>query len=203
MFTTPELKVVIETLAKRRAWLIKAIDSPNTNFSEIDQHKEASRLIETALEKIQEAYVAPKTEEDNKQEEALPDLSHLKILIADDDPASSFLLKELLLDLKVSKVEIAENGSDALKQIFQADVIFDIVLCDWNMPEKSGLEVHSTMRTDSRFKDVIFILVSGNSSAAQIREAKQQGVNDYLVKPVDGITLNKKIIKAYNNKTKN
>ncbi|GAB1264959.1 response regulator [Aurantivibrio infirmus] len=203
MFTTPELKVVIETLAKRRAWLIKAIDSPNTNFSEIDQHKEASRLIETALEKIQEAYVAPKTEEDNKQEEALPDLSHLKILIADDDPASSFLLKELLLDLKVSKVEIAENGSDALKQIFQADVIFDIVLCDWNMPEKSGLEVHSTMRTDSRFKDVIFILVSGNSSAAQIREAKQQGVNDYLVKPVDGITLNKKIIKAYNNKSKN
>ncbi len=203
MFTTPELKVVIETLAKRRAWLIKAIDSPNTNFSEIDQHKETSRLIETALEKIQEAYVAPKTEEDNKQEEALPDLSHLKILIADDDPASSFLLKELLLDLKVSKVEIAENGSDALKQIFQADVIFDIVLCDWNMPEKSGLEVHSTMRTDSRFKDVIFILVSGNSSAAQIREAKQQGVNDYLVKPVDGITLNKKIIKAYNNKSKN
>lgn len=198
MFTTEELKVVIETLAKKKAWLRRAIDSPSTDFSEIDQHKEQSKLLETALKKIQEAYVAP--DEGENEEEALPDLSHLHILIADDDETSSFLIKEILLELKISKVEIVADGTDALKQIFQADHAFDIVLCDWNMPGKTGLEVHSTMRTDSRFKDVIFMLVSGNSSGVRIREAIQKGVNDYIVKPIEGPTLIKKIIKAYDKK---
>jgi len=198
MFTTEELKTVIETLAKKRAWLLRAIDSPNTDFSEISQHKENAQRLKTALEKIKEAYVAPN--EGEEEQEELPDLSHLHILIADDDQTSSFLIKELLLELKISQVEIAIDGTDALKQIFQADHAFDIVLCDWNMPGKTGLEVHSTMRTDSRFKDVIFIIVSGNSSAARIREAIQKGVNDYLVKPIEGPTFIKKIIKAYEKK---
>lgn len=198
MFSTEELKVVIETLAKKRAWLLRAIDSPNTDFSEISQHKDNAQQLETALEKIKEAYVVP-NEGENK-EEALPDLSHLHILIADDDQTSCFLIQKLLLDLNISQVEIAVDGTDALKQIFQADHAFDIVLCDWNMPGKTGLEVHSTMRTDSRFKDVIFIIVSGNSSAARIREAIQKGVNDYLVKPIEGPILIKKVVKAYDKK---
>lgn len=186
MLTDSELKTVVETLTKRRAALLQQCkDDPAVkehNQTDID-------LLESAVEKIKNACAAAS--------ENLPDLSPLRVLVAEDDAYSLKLMQAVLNDLNITKIDTAKDGSEALKLIFQCDKAYDIVLCDWNMPGKTGLQVHSTMRTDSRFKHTMFIVVSAVSESEQIRSAIQQGVNDYIVKPLDEEVMQKKIFRAY------
>lgn len=204
MLTAPELKIVFETLAKRRTWLLQTKD--NLDDAQIKQNQATAKLLDSAIDKLKQACTAPGTADADPEqqvdsepatEEALPDLSHLRVLLAEDDPASTELIKNMLQDISITEVDCAPDGTEALKLIFQVNEPYDLVLCDWNMPGKSGLEVHSTMRTDTRFNDVIFILVSAISEGQQIRTAIQQGVDDYIVKPLDEEVLTRKIARAY------
>ncbi|GAB1258197.1 response regulator [Aurantivibrio plasticivorans] len=192
MLTAPELKIVTETLSKRRAWLIKNSRSNEIGYNEIEQYKASAQLLSDALNKIEAAC----TDASSSGSDSI-DFSHLRVLIAEDDNYSADLLKEILTDLKITNLELASDGNQALAKIFQAEEGFDLVLCDWNMPGKTGLEVHQLMRADARYAKTIFMLVSAVSEGEQIRTAIQQGVNDYVVKPVDEDILKKKISRAF------
>ena len=121
----------------------------------------------------------------------------MRLLVVEDDRSSSELLTEILGDLNIENIDTATDGNEALAKLFQSDHVYDLVLCDWNMPGKSGLEVHSVLKTDARFKDIMFFLVSAVADADQIRTAVLQGVSDYVVKPIDETVLKRKIMNAY------
>lgn len=215
MLTAPELKIVFETLTKRRTALSQTGEGDN---------QANAVLLESAIGKIKQACTAPETgasEEGDADDtdigstdtndesepiesetidelpEKLPDLSQLSVLITQDDAEALKTLQTILESMAVVNIETARSGGEALKSIFQAENPYDLILCGWNMPGKTGLEVHNTMRTDSRFENAIFILVSSISDGDQVRKAIQQGVNDYIVKPLDENILKRKIIKAY------
>jgi two-component system chemotaxis response regulator CheY len=81
--------------------------------------------------------------------------------------------------------------------LYDAKPIYDMVLCDWNMPIKNGLDVHNAMRASERYQNTCFMLATANSEAKQIRAAIEEGVDDYLVKPIDQAVLNKKISRFF------
>src|SRR5204862_595288 len=62
---------------------------------------------------------------------------------------------------------------------------FDLVLLDVEMPEMSGLEVLSELRTSRSQTDLPIIMVTARTQGADIVEAFRLGANDYVTKPVD------------------
>ena len=103
------------------------------------------------------------------------------------------LLEGIIQDFGIKNIVIARDGREAVNELKNASPAFDIVLCDWDMPELNGLEVRKQVRHLARLQDTHFIMVTAVSEAARIKQAIGEGITDYIVKPVDAETLEKKI----------
>lgn len=107
------------------------------------------------------------------------------ILVVDDQSDNikfiSLLLKEMGLGKKVYS---APNGKIALKLV--QNIIPDLILSDWGMPEMNGLELLKALKGSERTKDIPFIMISAvKIDAESMKESFDAGVHDYLRKPFD------------------
>jgi two-component system chemotaxis response regulator CheY len=91
----------------------------------------------------------------------------------------------------VNDIVEAADGEEAIDLFSKGE--FDLVLTDWNMPGKSGLEVIQTIRQSN--KDVPILMVTTEAEKSRVLEAIQAGVSDYLVKPFTADTLREKLEK--------
>ncbi|MGI1677331.1 MAG: response regulator [Cellvibrionaceae bacterium] len=197
MFTEQELKIVIDTLSTRKTWLLKSAREQSDN-EKAQKHNISAQLLEGALEKINSIGNVSSTV---TKEDSELNFSKLRILVADDDADSISLLKDILGDIGVATIDAAEDGIQALKKVFQAKKPYHLILCDRNMPGKNGTEVHDALNADNRFKNLAFIMVSAESGGNEIRSAIQQGIDDFIVKPIDPDILKKKITKVFNQRS--
>lgn len=115
-----------------------------------------------------------------------PDLSGKRILIADDSPISSEILKEFIL----AAHGIPETASDG-KQVYDAflhssEGFYDLILMDMQMPQLSGDETAKMIRNLSRTdaKTIPIIAQSASGLLEDEKKALASGMNDYLCKPV-------------------
>jgi len=106
-----------------------------------------------------------------------------KVLIIDDDLALCESLK-LILEPKDFIVNSASNGADGIRlcQEWQPD----IVVLDLLMPGMDGWEVAARIRS---FSDVPIIVLSAVSKPELVAKALDEGIDEYLIKPVPGIVL--------------
>ncbi|MEM6603059.1 MAG: sigma-54 dependent transcriptional regulator [Pseudomonadota bacterium] len=104
----------------------------------------------------------------------------LKILLVDDDPVHARLVEGQLKAINI-KPKIAKSGKEALKILLGGKIQYDVVLLDWVMPQKSGLDVLREARADC--PDTSFIILTANSSINNVVEAMQNGACDFLIKP--------------------
>lgn len=58
---------------------------------------------------------------------------------------------------------------------------FDIILCDWNMPEIDGMDVISRVEKES--PDTVVLMITGYPSAERATEAIQKGAHHFIAKP--------------------
>jgi CheY-like chemotaxis protein len=79
---------------------------------------------------------------------------------------------------------------------------FDLVLCDWEMPEMSGLELLQWMRQQPQYQKVPFIMITSRGDKDHVIEAVKEGVSEYLGKPFSPDGLSKKIIKVMGRRLK-
>lgn len=111
------------------------------------------------------------------------------VLVADDDKAMRRLFIKALETLGVESTSEAADGDEALA-LFQENE-FDLVLLDWGMPGKTGLEVLQAIR--AKPSDMPVIMVSAERTRDRVLEAAEAGVTGYLVKPIDQKTLQEKL----------
>ncbi len=111
------------------------------------------------------------------------------VLIADDDQAIRSFIIKILNGLGVESPTEASDGAEALA-LFQQNQ-FDLVLLDWDMPGKSGLEVLQAIRALP--SDVPVIMVTGETKKDRVLEAAEAGVTNYLVKPIDPEAFKEKL----------
>ena len=105
----------------------------------------------------------------------------LKILLAEDTPATQRLLSHLLKRLGC-EVLVAENGQVAL-DLFHADpTSFHLVLMDMNMPVLDGFEATRLLR--ARYPEQPILALTALDQEMQKR-CQEVGCNDFLLKPVD------------------
>ena len=114
-----------------------------------------------------------------------------RTLVADDSSTMRKIILRSLTAVGVTNAVEASDGEEAVKLF--APGKFDLVLTDWNMPGKNGLEVIQEIRAQD--KDVPIIMVTTEAEKSRVLEAIQAGVSDYLVKPFTADTLKDKLQK--------
>lgn len=103
------------------------------------------------------------------------------ILVVDDIAEMRETLIRLLKALGHTSVREAKNGSEASALL--VDSTFDLVLCDWNMPGKTGIELLRQVRGLPGGARIPFIMITGENQRERIEAAIAAGVTDYLLKP--------------------
>jgi two-component system chemotaxis response regulator CheY len=115
------------------------------------------------------------------------DLASKKILVMDDTPTMRMIVTGMLNDLGFRDVLEAENAEMALEFIKRDSVA--IVLADWNLPGKTGIEFLRQVRAVPVTRDLPIVMMTSNNDPRQIEEARLAGVSSYLVKPFGKIDL--------------
>ncbi len=122
------------------------------------------------------------------------DLSRLNVLVVDDNKYMLILLKEILRALHVRSVQTAVDGADALKILKTFDA--DLIITDWKMDPLDGMDLVEMVRrsSDSSNPYVPIIMVTGHTEYSRVLEAINQGVNEFLAKPVSASSLYSRIV---------
>lgn len=126
-----------------------------------------------------------------KNENPIEDLGDLKVLIVEDQIEARSMIRNMLMELGVHQVFDAPDGREALKFIDSAFDFVDLIICDWNMPEMSGVELLRQLRTVD--PDIPFLMVTGRLDMSSVVEAKASGVTGYIGKPFSSQQLEAKL----------
>lgn len=106
----------------------------------------------------------------------------LNVLVVDDAAFIRDLVKKAMRDAYPSfKIHEAADGRKA-QGILKSNPI-DLVLCDWEMPEMSGLELITWMREDERYAKTPFMMITSRGERDHVIKAVTAGVSDYIGKP--------------------
>lgn len=106
----------------------------------------------------------------------------LNVLVVDDAAFIRDLIKKAMRDSYPSfKIHEAMDGRKA-QAVLKSNAI-DLVLCDWEMPEMSGLELITWMRAEQRYAETPFMMITSRGERDHVIKAVTAGVSDYIGKP--------------------
>ncbi len=103
-----------------------------------------------------------------------------RILIVEDDRTAGNLAKEWL-QTQCHVVDLVFDGNDGAELALHQD--YDLMILDWELPGRSGLEIVKTFRARSGTAPIIF--VTGRSSIEDKTASFEAGIDDYLTKPFE------------------
>lgn len=113
----------------------------------------------------------------------------MKILLVDDSRTIRNIQKNVLTQLGHTEIMEAADGVEALARM--GEVMPDLMLVDWNMPNMDGITLIRKVRETN--KKVPIIMVTTEAEKSRVIEAIKSGVNNYVVKPFTAETLAEKI----------
>ncbi len=115
-------------------------------------------------------------------------------LIVDDDSTAREILTGMLDRIGCESIA-ANDGTEALATVDSSGI--SVVLCDWDMPGISGVDLCTQLRQRSEGRYIYFILVSGRTERDSIVAGLEAGADDFICKPVDLDELTVKIKSAF------
>lgn len=122
-------------------------------------------------------------------------MAKVSVLVVDDAPFIRDLVKKCLRNaFPGMQIDDAVHGRKA--QAMLAKDAYDLILCDWEMPEMTGLELLMWCREQESTKTVPFIMVTSRGDKENVIQAIQAGVSDYVGKPFTNEQLLTKVKKA-------
>lgn len=122
-----------------------------------------------------------------------PKLEGIRVLVAEDNEFNAMvLLEELNSNIQNCKVDIANNGVIALKNVIAED--YDVILMDLLMPEMDGYEAASAIRNlDSIKKNTPIVAMTASTMKSDIKKCFDAGMDGFIPKPFETDELLKKI----------
>ena len=107
----------------------------------------------------------------------------MKILIAEDDPASCEALRATL-ERWEHEVTVCRDGAEAWEALQRQDAP-KLAILDWMMPEMDGLEVCRKVREMPHSEGMYILLLTSRTLREELVECLQAGADDYVAKPFD------------------
>jgi two-component system chemotaxis response regulator CheY len=139
--------------------------------------------LDTVLEQI-----APLEEIDEE------DVENLKVLLVDDSLMSRRYIRHLLEGMGVGNIHEAENGKAAVTAM--ADMMFDLVLTDYNMPEMDGRALVEYIRTQSWQTEVPILMLTSEHNQGRLAAVEKAGVSAICDKPFEQGNIRDEIVRA-------
>ena len=113
------------------------------------------------------------------------------VLIVDDEPSSRQTL-EAVLEGEGYRLEMAENGFQALEKARM--LLPDVILLDVMMPGLTGFEVCERIRADEQLAEIPIIILTALDDRNSMLKALESGADDFISKPFDRHELRARLV---------
>ena len=116
----------------------------------------------------------------------------VKILVVDDFPIMRGIIRRMLTKrFGMNDIFEANDGVEAWKILEESSA--DLIICDWNMPRMTGIDLLKKVRADRRFARLPFVMVTAEGKKENVIEATKAGVTGFIIKPFTAKDLGKKL----------
>lgn len=105
-----------------------------------------------------------------------------KVIIVEDEPDYVNVLTQLL-EPEGFKILVAHTVKDALNMLEM--IVPDLLIVDWNLPDKSGIEFISEVRSQKKFKKVRIVMNSIRDDENDQLTAYLNNIDFYFTKPIN------------------
>jgi two-component system, chemotaxis family, chemotaxis protein CheY len=113
------------------------------------------------------------------------------VLVIDDEPQMVKIVEGVLRILGVQSISTAEDGEQALDLVKSSAKPFDLVICDWQMPNMDGLQFLEAFRAD--YPGTAFVMLTAKTDAQAFNSAKRSGATYFFMKPIDAADLKSRL----------
>jgi len=117
----------------------------------------------------------------------------ITVLVIEDDKYLKRLIKSQLENFGFERIQEANDGNSTFQILSQINI--DLIIADWRMPGMDGLEFYSLLKNKDDFKDIPFLMVTGESKKEKVIEAFTSGIKNYIIKPFEAEDLERKVYK--------
>ncbi|MBF0453178.1 MAG: response regulator [Candidatus Magnetomorum sp.] len=155
------------------------------DFQELDDikllkkpfHTDAlSLLVKTMMETIPSCQILNKT-----------------VLLVEDTRFMLLTETNMLKEIGFANIVTASDGIQAIEKIQAPENDIGLIISDWNMPNKNGLEFLQWVRQNDSYKDIPFIMATSQAEKKQAGIAMDAGANNFLIKPFGVAELQKSV----------
>ncbi len=108
----------------------------------------------------------------------------MRILLVEDNITNQQVARELLA-IEGAEIVVADNGQIAVDSIRYADIPFDVVLMDIQMPVMDGYTATREIRQTLKLKYLPIVAMTANAMPADRAACLAAGMNDHIGKPFD------------------
>ncbi|MBI9088490.1 MAG: ABC transporter substrate-binding protein [Desulfobacterium sp.] len=119
----------------------------------------------------------------------------IKILVTDDSGTMRMMFKQMLNKAGFENIVMAVNGDDGIEKVKSVEP--DLVISDWNMPQKDGLEFLQWLRSQEAYKALPFIMATAQADKGQQIVIMEAGGNGHVPKPFDSKQIKDAIEKVF------
>jgi signal transduction histidine kinase/CheY-like chemotaxis protein/HPt (histidine-containing phosphotransfer) domain-containing protein len=131
---------------------------------------------------------APMVEPLKEQRVAAPAARHARLLLVEDNAVNQRVVLAMLRK-KDYKIDVANNGQEALEKLERAAEPYSLVLMDVQMPVLDGLETTRAIRRNANWDYLPIIAMTAHAMIGDRERCLQAGMNAYVSKPVQQVGL--------------
>ncbi len=110
----------------------------------------------------------------------MPRTKDIRILVVDDEP-DVLELVEFHLEKEQFKVNVADNGDQALKMA--RELLPSLLILDLMLPGINGLEICRLLRSDPKTRDIPILMLTARAAEEDRIKGLELGAHDYVTKP--------------------
>lgn len=125
-----------------------------------------------------------------------------KILCVDDQQVYLDEIMACLKELQFNPSGVVQftnplEALDSFRKEINSGSPYELVISDMMMPELSGADLLKEIKKIESAKDIPCIMLTSKSDRETVLKCLNSGANNYIVKPVDKVTLAKKIVGSW------
>ncbi len=109
-----------------------------------------------------------------------------QILLVEDDKVDAITVKRAVREVGISnRIDVTENGEEALVYLDKAETLPAIIFLDINMPRMNGLEFLEKVKGDDRYRRIPVIILTTSQEDQDRYKSFDLHAAGYMIKPVD------------------